>query len=279
MNDAEYITHFEAYLLSHKRVSHNTFCAYKKDLSQFLTYLHDYRLTHKSIARKISALKTFFFFLHRTYHVPNWGTHFVIPKLEKKLPSYLSEQEIELLFSFIDTDNSLLGLRNALMIYLLYVTGMRVSELVNLTISAIDLHNHTVLVQGKGDKQRILPLTQAMTIKITHYITTIYPQMIQSHKPTIDYLFPVIYNAQIKPITRQAFWIILKNICIRAGIKKSISPHLIRHSFATHLLQRGVNLRSLQLFLGHENISTVEVYTHLNKKHVRNIYDKKHPRS
>lgn len=162
----------------------------------------------------------------------------------------------------------------------MYVSGMRVSELINLNVSDIHFDTGFIAVTGKGGKQRMIPIPQSMLAMIREYIQTVQ-RGIYMRRPTkeSDYLFPVYYGKKIKAITRQACWGIIQKICKNAGIKRAISPHQLRHSLATHMLKKGADLRSLQMILGHENISTVQVYTHVETTHLREVYDKKHPRS
>ena len=303
MKFQDLITKFEAYLLTEKRVSPNTFVAYKQDLAQFtaflakkeceldalkisdlkrfLHYLHDKKLSARSVARKISALKALFNYLHVRHDMKNLAQELYIPKIEKKLPAYLTEQEIEQLFDVAEQDTSPQGIRNKVMIYLLYVSGMRVTELTQLKVSDIQFDTGFISIHGKGGKQRMVPVPQPILAMLREYINGPLGTFMQKKTGSshAKYLFPICYGGKIRPISRQAFWVILKGIWRQSGIKRAISPHKLRHSFATHMLKKGVNLRSLQLLLGHENLSTVQVYTHVETSFVRKIYDRKHPRS
>lgn len=298
--DAKQIqTKFEAYLLTEQRVATNTFFSYKRDIAQFIGfldknntdlmqitsnelkqfvhYLYGLRLSAKSIARKISTLKTFFSYLTDHFGIKNSAKELHIPKIEKRLPTYLTQDEVSCLLMHSEKDRSDLGIRNSMMIYLLYSSGMRVSELVNIKISDIHFDTNFISIEGKGGKQRMIPLPQSMMTLLHRYLQTHAPSLTSIKNPI--YLFPVVYGKKVKPISRQSCWIILKKLCEQAGIKKAISPHQLRHSFATHMLEKGVDLRSLQVLLGHEEIATVEVYTHVETSQLRKIYDKKHPRS
>ncbi|BDC34532.1 tyrosine recombinase XerD [Candidatus Dependentiae bacterium Noda2021] len=291
---------FEHFLLAQKRVSKNTHSAYLSDLSQFKHYLSDQKITiltldslcvknylaylvhsmnlsASSRARKISCLKAFFSFLHTHYNIPNLGQDLLLPKLEKRLPHYLTEEEIDELLRVADLDSSAIGIRNKVMLYLLYVTGMRISELTNLTTSAYHPETGFIRVEGKGSKTREVPVPHTLLDMLNNYVQVVRPTL--CHENRSEYLFPILYAGTVRPITRQAFWIILKNLWRKTGNKKNISPHQLRHSLATHLLKRGADLRSLQLILGHENVSTVQIYTHVETTQLRKIYDKKHPRS
>lgn len=297
------ITKFEAFLLTEKRVAHNTFAAYKRDVEQyvhfltkkgsqlkdattediksFLQHLYEQKLTAQSMARKISSLKSLYSYLHNHHSFENHARDILIPKLEKRLPQYLTEQEVEQLLQATHRDESLNGLRNKAMIYLLYVSGMRISELVHVKKSAIHLDTGLMNVAGKGGRDRVVPLPEHMQTLLREYFETVYPKLVMRDGVILEteYAFPLFYGKKLKPISRQAFWIILKKIAQESNIKKTVSPHKLRHSLATHLLKKGADLRSLQLLLGHEQLSTVQIYTHLENEHIRQVYDKKHPRS
>jgi integrase/recombinase XerD len=293
-------TKFEAYLLTEKRVAKNTFLSYQKDLNQFIEfltknsfslekltgddlkkfvhYLYGLKLTASSIARKISTLKTFFSYLNRYFDIKNSAKELYIPKIEKRLPTYLTQEEVAQVLSYSEKDRTPLGIRNSIMLYLLYSSGMRASELINVKISDIHFDTRFLSIEGKGGRQRMIPLPEVIMNMLRDYLQK------HAHKDlpvSVDpiYVFPIMYGKKIKPISRQSCWGILKKLCEQAGIKRAISPHQLRHSFATHLLEKGVDLRSLQVLLGHEEITTVEVYTHVETSQLRTIYDKKHPRS
>jgi len=297
-------TRFETYLLTEKRVAHNTFGAYKRDLEQFvafterkkvttkdlssdhikafLQHLKRLRMSSRSMARKISTLKSFFTYLH---HYAGWKNNFsnelITPKIEKRLPHFFTELEIEELFRISELDTTMAGKRNKVMLYLLYVSGMRISELCNLRMSDVHFDTGFIHVAGKGGKSRMVPLPQMMLEMLHEYSDTIYKEVNKKAKMRADseYLFPIYYAGSIKPITRQSFWIILKKMWAKSGSDKSISPHKLRHSLATHMLKSGADLRSLQVLLGHENLSTVQIYTHVETSYLRKVYNKKHPRS
>ncbi len=291
---------FEVYLLTEKRVSLNTVAAYKNDIEQvvaflqeqeksfetitiddvksFLRHLKDSKISARSMARKISSLKSFFKWAHAACGWPDIAIDLVLPKIEKKLPHYLSEEQVERLFLVAEQDTSAHGMRNKTMLSLLYVSGMRISELTNVQIADIHFDTGFIAVRGKGGKGRMVPLGTAMLAMLQQYLQTIHKQFTERYGKPVECLFPVLYGGCANPITRQSLWIILRRMCIRAGIT-AISPHKLRHSLATHLLKRGANLRSLQLLLGHENLSTVEIYTHVETSYLRKVYDKKHPRA
>lgn len=303
LDDSDFLTHFEMYLLTEKRASKNTFAAYKKDVEQlldflktiksdlkkctkqqlkkFLRHLKDKGVTAKSVSRKISSLKLFFNFLHERFHIVNIATSLIFPKLEKKLPVYLTEEEIRCLFEAANKGNSYKEIRNKVMLSLLYASGIRVSELVNMNIDQIHFDSGFINIVGKGGKERMIPLPQNVLSLLRYYLDTIYTKLLPKEKVMIkkQYLFPASYNGKTKPISRQLFWNVLKKMIIKAKITKNISPHSLRHSLATHLLEKGASIRSLQILLGHEQLTTVQIYTHLGSSELRKIYDKKHPRA
>lgn len=303
MNSHHIRTKFEAYLLTEQRVSSNTLSSYKHDLDQlyeflekqslslelltsdelkkFVHYLYDLKLSARSISRKISTVKTFFNYLATHYNIKNNAKALHFPKIEKKLPAYLTPDEVKQLLTHAQQDRSQTGARNSLMLYLLYVSGMRISELITIAVPHIHFDTSFIEVSGKGGRQRMIPLPQTMMTLLRSYL-----ESLQGCTPALDvkdsgqlYLFPIVYGKKIKAISRQACWGIVKRICAAAGIKRPVSPHQLRHSFATHMLEKGADLRSLQILLGHEDISTVQIYTHVETSQLRKIYDKKHPRS
>lgn len=300
---SQLVTNFLNYLLTEKRVSENTFDAYKRDISQveayatacaknvedlehmdlveFLSDLHSKKNTASTIARKVATMKHFFNFIHKKYTLPNKGIFLETPKKEKRLPHYLQESEISKLFQAAQEDSSEHGIRNYIMLLLLYSSGVRITELVSLTMDDVDIKHNCIKVKGKGSKERLVPVPEHVIKIIEEYIATTYPKLLikNNHKIDTPFLFPTYYDGQLKAMTRQSFWIYLKRIAIEAGITQDFSPHTLRHSLATHLLKNGLHLRSLQTLLGHEQLSTVQIYTHVDTSHLRKIYDKKHPRS
>lgn len=297
------VSKFEAYLLTEKRVAANTFAAYKNDLDQLVAYLEknaivreavtpeviknfiyhvsSLRVSARTLSRKISSLKIFFSYLEERFGFSNCAQELTFPKLEKRLPAALSEQELEKLFETADADRTDIGFRNKVMLYLLYVSGMRISELVNTTISDVHFDTGFLSVTGKGGKGRLIPLPQPMLALLDQYLKTTHRTFVDVDHGSraTDFLFPTLYAGKVKAITRQSFWLFLRQLWEKSGITRHLSPHTLRHSFATHMLSRGADLRSLQLLLGHENIGTVQIYTHVETSYLREMYDKKHPRS
>ena len=298
---------FETYLLTEKRVSKNTFFAYKKDIEQlfdffkknknnikncnknhlkkFLKILKDQGLTAKTISRKISSIKTLFDYLNTKFKIQNKANSLIFPKLEQTLPIYMTQEEVKKLLESANKDTSVRGIRNKVMLYLLYASGMRVSELVNLVSDQLHLDTGFVSLIGKGNKERLVPLPKNILTLLKFYLDSVYPKLFpkknnfEIKNKKYNYLFFSLYDGQLKPISRQSFWLILKKFLKISNISKNISPHTLRHSLATHLLKSGADIRSLQLLLGHEQLSTVQVYTHLEKGQIREVYDKKHPRA
>lgn len=306
MPDTQHIVAFEAYLITERRLTLNTVVAYKKDIAQFMEHieglsktvetvvladLHSFlqhlqgqRCKARTVARKIATLKTFYIFLHAQYKITNIAALLATPKCESTLPRYLSEQEIQQIIAASQREKGPYAQRNSLMLLFLYGTGMRISELLELRTTDIRFDTRTVLVNGKGNKQRIIPLPEDLVPRLQEYAVALsqaYDEgvIIVRTTRTPEYLFPSNYGSSKKPLSRQAFWQLLRKLCKQAGIERDISPHQLRHSLATHLLQRGADLRSLQLLLGHETLSTMHVYTHLDTANLRSIYNKKHVRS
>ena len=301
-----YLIVFEAHLIAERRLTFNTVIAYKKDIEQFEEYLtsvnktvalcvmadlhgflqqiYDKQRKSRTIARKVASLKIFFAFLCEHHGINNIAAALATPKCESTLPRYLSEQELQQLVAVAAAESGPYAQRNHVMLLFLYSTGMRISELLGLRCSDIRFENRTVLVNGKGNKQRIVPIPEDLMPLLQDYLTLLAKAyedaaIIMRSTRNPDYLFPNHYTTGKKPLSRQTFWQILRKMCAKAGINRDISPHQLRHSLATHLLQRGADLRSLQLLLGHETLSTMHVYTHLDTSNLRAVYNKKHLRS
>ena len=301
----DYYANFHAYLLTEKRVSQNTFLAYKRDIDQFglflkqrrvevgrckkdhlkafLKHLKDQGLSAKSLSRKISSIKRFYDFLNLKYEVPNVSSALTFPKIEKTLPKYLTESELKKLLNAANLDHSIKGQRNKVMLYLLYATGVRVSELVNLTFDQIHFDTGFIQLVGKGNKERSIPLPKNILELLRYYREQIHPKLIPANinidRKQQNFIFITLHKNHIKPMSRQLFWLALKKILVKSNILKNISPHSLRHSLATHLFEKGADITLVQLILGHENLSTVQIYTHLENKQVRKVYDEKHPRA
>ena len=255
--------------LNNKDVSKITY----DDITSYINYLYDKKEKDKSIARKIVSIRTFFNYLMKEGKIKvNPSEKLESPKLKKTLPNTLSLEEVDKLLSIKPKDAK--DWRNKAMIELMYGTGMRVSELVNLELNDINLKDNYVRVYGKGKKERIVFMADVTTDVLDKYINVYRSSLLKGY--LTDKVFLSSYG---KGITRQGFFKILKKEAEKAGIKKSFSPHTLRHSFATHLLENGADLRSIGEMLGHENIKTTQIYTHLSNNKKRKDYDEFFPRN
>ncbi len=255
--------------LNNKDVSKITY----DDITSYINHLYDKKEKDKSIARKIVSIRTFFNYLMKEGKIKvNPSEKLESPKLKKTLPNTLSLEEVDKLLSIKPKDAK--DWRNKAMIELMYGTGMRVSELVNLELNDINLKDNYVRVYGKGKKERIVFMADVTTDVLDKYINVYRSSLLKGY--LTDKVFLSSYG---KGITRQGFFKILKKEAEKAGIKKSFSPHTLRHSFATHLLENGADLRSIGEMLGHENIKTTQIYTHLSNNKKRKDYDEFFPRN
>jgi integrase/recombinase XerD len=301
----DYISLFQGYLLTEKRLSRNSVNAYMTDVRQLAAYLleqhksnlaqatgeelkqyvrllHNTKQQPRTIARKISAFKVLYVFLAERYGATNSAAVLIMPKIDKSLPVYLTHDEIKTLIEAAMKDDSVKGKRNLMMLQLLYATGLRITELIMLRSESVHFDTGFLNVIGKGGRQREIPVPLSIAQQLHTYWREIVPQLLlesAANGAAKHLLFPSVRNGEVTAITRQAFWGVLKKLLVKSGITKNVSPHTLRHSLATHLLQAGADIRSLQLWLGHEQMSTVEIYTHLDKSMVRKSYDKKHPRA
>ena len=285
----EYITIYLQYLEYEKKLSKNTIKAYNNDLNKLLEFKNNLlsinnkdikefikksnNLSTKTLAHRLTVINSFYnYLLSENIISINPCYSINMPKIPSKLPEVLSEEEVDKLLDINLVDKY--SYRNKAMLELLYATGMRASELTNLKLNNIDLDSCIVRIMGKGSKERIVPINDT-TIKYLNIYINNYRKEILNKKDS-EYLF--ISNA-LKPITRQGLFKIIKKECIRAGIKKNVYPHILRHSFATHLLNHGANIRIIQELLGHEDITTTEIYTHLSNETIKKDYEEYFPRS
>ncbi len=242
-------------------------------IRNYISYLYELDYNNKTICRHISAIRSFFKYLKvNNYIDDNPCTLVSNPKLDKRLPKYLNFEEIEKLLNAFD-NNNYLGLRNSLILELLYSTGIRVSEITNIKLKDISLSNKTIIIDGKGNKQRIVYFGSICLNLLKKYIDSSYPIL---NKNNSDYL---LLSKTGKKINEREIRKIVDDASSIAGIKIKISPHVLRHTFATHMLTSGADLRSVQELLGHENLSTTQVYTHLTNEKIRNVYLSAHPRA
>ena len=244
----------------------------KIDTSQYISYLFSQNLKSTSVNRKISSLKTFFNFLLKKKLINvNPFADQIMPKKPISLPKSISEDDVVKLLDAPKAD-SLIGLRDRAMLELLYASGVRISELVNIKFSDLDLERNIIKVFGKGSKERLVPFGEDAAQSISAYIDE---RKKNKDIASIKYIF---LNNRGSKISRHAFWHRLKEYCFEIGLKHDISPHTLRHAFATHLLNRGADLRSVQVLLGHSDLSTTQIYTHIAKQRLSELVKKHHPR-
>ncbi len=291
------ITSFLSYLKNEKKASENTILSYGRDLKEFVSFLekmeipnftavnkttilaYNYEMKKQkkadsTISRSMASLRAFFQYLIQIGEIaesPTFGIE--LPKVEKKAPEYLLVEEVELLLKQ-PTEKSVKGLRDTAMIELLYATGIRVSELIALKEKDVNLALEYVECRNE-DKTRILPFGKKAKEAIESYLKTSRPILAEKGKKS-DIIF---LNCFGNPMTRQGFWKIIKGYAKKAGIQKSITPHMLRHSFAMHLLENGASLQFVQEMLGHSDISTTQVYLRAEKENAKQVYTKTHPRA
>ena len=278
--------------LKNKGYSYNTINSYKKDLNLFkdycnnidiklidynflrkyLQFLHDKKYTASSISRHISSLKSFFKYLTKNEFIKDNPCLLITnPKVEKKLPNYINYNDLEILFT-VPNKNDVLGLRNLLILELLYSCGIRVSELVNIKISDIDFSNKRILILGKGKKERFVLYGKVCSKLLDEYLIKSRSKLNKNN----EYL---LLNKFGNKITDRAIRMIIDDIVKKSSLKLNISPHTLRHTFATHLLNEGADLKIVQELLGHENIATTGIYTHVSNERLRKVYLDAHPRA
>ncbi len=292
-----YVTEFINYLAVERGLAQNTLESYGRDLHQFQTYLKNSNLevlkdsnrntilnylaalqnkgrAVSTISRNLAAIKSFYQYLVKERYLDkDPAANLESPKLEKKLPKILSITEVE---ELLKQPNSFLpaGLRDKAMLELLYATGIRVSELISLNISDVNLDMGYIKCYGTGSKERIVPLGSIAAKCVQEYMTKGRAKLIRTYDESALFV-----NHHGNRLTRQGFWKIIKKYAQEANITREITPHTLRHSFATHLLENGADLRSVQEMLGHADISTTQIYTHVTKNKLKEVYDKTHPRA
>ena len=291
----KYVSEYTDYLKIEKRQSQNTLAAYRCDVSRFAKYLPNKRLDDakisdvrsflvflrneeglapSSVARCLSSLKSFYEYLSVENLISENPTETIAsPRPWRKLPNVMSVEEVDALIAAPDI-NTLAGIRDLAMLELIYATGLRVSELVSLKMSAVDLEVGYLRSLGKGSKERVVPIGDVAKTAIESYVNNARP-LFQKKRRSGDLFLTRRGNA----MTRQGFWKILKKYSIKAKIEGAVSPHALRHAFATHLLERGADLRSVQMMLGHSDISTTQIYTHVLRQRMREVHERFHPRA
>lgn len=292
------VTEYKYYLQSVKMMSENSINSYVNDVTNYVNFLitkilvddmnqvtsehiRSYlvllkkkKMTTSSMSRNLCSIKSFHRFLTVDNYVKvNVSKEITAPKIEKKLPTVLSIEEVTKLLEVVQGDKPY-DLRNMAMLELIYGTGLRVSELVGLKVTDMRFTSRQIRVLGKGSKERIVPVNDYALKKVREYLMHARP-ILQGMKKDNGFLF---LNNHGDAISRVGFFKILKNLTTEAGIEKNVSPHTLRHSYATHLLEAGVDIRLIQELLGHEDIATTQIYTHLSLNKIKEVYGASHPR-
>lgn len=289
------IKNFLEFIKSDKKLSKNTLESYQRDILQYQEYLEEKKINYKevnnenvfgyldylkgldkkasTISRHLASIRLFYQYLLKNKIVKEDPTKGIqSPKIEKKAPSILSSQEVSLLLEQPNGEG-LKSIRDKAMLEVAYATGMRVTEIISLNVSDIDIDSSLVTCKNEN-KQRIIPLGKLSLSALKEYMTIARPNMIKDDNETALFV-----NVNGKRLTRQGFWKIIKFYKEQAHITKDITPHVLRHSFATHLLQNGADLKSIQTMLGHSDISSTQVYMQFQDDSLKNIYNKAHPRA
>ena len=293
------ITSFLTHVRVEKGLSPNTVSAYRRDLQKFeefakkrklqleevsrdelvdfLAGLYRQKLESRTVARHLVTMRNFFRFLQmQEWRKDDPSQNLESPKIRRSLPGYLRLEEVERLLAQPD-EKQPLGLRDRAMLDVLYSTGLRVSELIHLRVMDLDRSAGCVRCIGKGDKERIVPIGKKALALVDRYLKEARPMLAGKGKPINT---PALFiNRRGGPLSRVGVWKILSAYGRQAGLRKSLTPHMLRHSFATHLLERGADLRSVQLMLGHSDISTTQIYTHVVEERLKQIYKAHHPRA
>jgi len=288
---------FLDYITVERGLAANTRASYSSDLLKFLGYLHDrgingwsqvrfsdvmaflalaqeQGLAPRSRARLLATLRGFFKFMLRDNHLSESPVaNLTSPRLRRHLPRVLSIAEVERLLAKPNQARPL-GRRDGAMLELLYATGLRVSELITLSVGRVNLEVGFLIVVGKGSKERIVPMGEVASEAVRGYLLETRPLILRGRISEILFV-----TNRGKAMSRQGFWKLLKNYGRQANIQKALTPHTLRHSFATHLLERGADLRSVQMMLGHADISTTQIYTHVARERLKEIHRKYHPRA
>lgn len=299
MEIAPTITSFLTHVRVEKGLSPNTVAAYRRDMAKFdefakkrkltlekvtrdvlvdfLASLYRQKLESRTVARHLVTLRNFFRFAQlQDLIAADPSLNLESPKIRRSLPGYLRLEEVELLLSQPD-EKTPLGLRDRAMLEVLYSTGLRVSELVGLRVMDLDIGVGCVRCIGKGDKERIVPIGKKALTLVDRYLRESRPKLVGRGKQALA--TTLFINRRGSPISRVGVWKILSAYGRQAGLRVGSTPHMLRHSFATHLLERGADLRSVQLMLGHSDISTTQIYTHVVEERLKQIYKAHHPRA
>lgn len=293
MNYDELLERFLTYIYNYNSGSKHTIDAYRRDIERFFNYLKeqdinslenvdqlmvndyvghlrlDLNISNSSLARNLSSLRSLFNYAAKYLGITNNPFSLIkTPKNSKHLPSFLFEEELKVLFDSIDTSKPA-GYRNRVMFELMYASGLRVSELINLKIQDIDFSEKLLRIRGKGDKERLVPFYESLVIPLKTYI--------KDYRTKIDSDICFLNNRK-EPFTARGIQYLLKQIGIKSGLNIDLHPHMLRHSFATHLLNKGMDIRLVQTLLGHSSLSTTQIYVHLSKEQLQATYHAAFPR-
>lgn len=299
MKIKKYIDDFIEYLKIEKMYSEHTVINYKKDLEKFeifltqeciyelsdinytvvrnyLAHLNNQKCKPKTVTRNISAIRSFYKYLIKNGIITdNPMTLISNPKLEKKLPNFLYYDDLEKLINTPD-DSTVLGIRDQLILEILYSTGIRVSELVNIKLSDINFIDNSIRILGKGSKERIVYYGSKCKEKLDKYLEKSRNKIIEKNKKTSDFL---LLNNNANKLTTAGIRFIINKVVDVCALRYNVHPHMLRHTFATHMLNEGADLKTVQELLGHENLATTQIYTHVSNERLRNVYLKTHPRA
>lgn len=287
---------FYNYMVVERRLSLNTIESYSRDLTKFLLFVESKKgrrfkdcsridlliflnmvknkgLSSRSLSRMLSSIKTFYnFLISDGILTRNPFQDIQTPRIEQKLPSVLTLDEVDALINAPDTVTPI-GMRDRTLLEVLYATGLRVSELVSLKMSNVNLEAGFVVLIGKGSKERVVPIGEEAIFWLKRYLEESRLKLLSGKMNSCIFI-----NRSGDSLSRQGFWKVIKKHCLNAGIVKKVSPHILRHSFATHILEGGADLRSIQIMLGHSDISTTQIYTHIAKDSLKKLHKKYHPR-
>ena len=257
--------------LNHRKTSLRR--ADREDLLGYLSFRMEQGTQSRTVARFLSTIKRYYqFAIVQKWHSSNPVADVVMPKTIRHLPKVISEQEVEILLEAADV-KTVYGLRDRAMLETLYATGLRVSELVNLSLSELNLQAGVVRVTGKGNKQRLVPMGEVAISWVQDYLNTSRPDLLKKRMTDAVFL-----SSRGSAMTRQAFWQLIKKYAAQVNLKSDLSPHTLRHAFATHLINHGADLRTTQMLLGHSDLSTTQIYTHVAKQRLKSLHAKHHPR-
>lgn len=287
------------FLRVERGLSENSIKSYERDIRQFITFLQDKNLvsfnqtdrytilsflqdqrqkgkSNNSMVRMVSSLRKFFQFLKQESYIDQDPMTLIdSPKKGKVLPQVISQEEVERLIEMSDT-KTVLGLRDRAILEVLYATGLRISELIHLKLTDLHLTMSLIQTKGKGDKERIVPISDTAIYWLQDYLENSRERLLAKSGQETNIVF---LNARGRPLSRQGLWKKIKQLVNQAGIKAQVTPHTLRHSFATHLLENGADLRIVQELLGHSDISTTQIYTHITKQRLQDVYNAYHPRA